>query len=519
MLGAYTALIVALSFFHEMWRDEVRAWTVATDAPSWGAMFAELHHEGHPALWYVVLRLGYLLTGSRFVLPVSALLIAIGAAYVILRYSPFPDWLKAFAVFGAFLGYELSVSARNYGIGVLLMVIACALYPVRGRGPIPFALALALLANTSVLGAIAAAVILGLWLLDSSSRREDAPKSIAAALIVVAGIAIAFLMARPSADMTWATPLSAIDPSKVLKSILIDPGKGLLGVAGADLAAVSEYPWRLTPIDPLIASRVVVDLCLLWLLWNLRSSVRAMIALIGAVVAFEIFFRNVYTGGLRHEGVLLFLIFAICWIAVATTDDAAKVRVRRQIVMGLAPLFAIQALALPIFINRAISHQQSSSKRFGEFIRENSRYRDAILVGEPDYVLESMPYYVGNRIYMARQGEFARRVYFGESRRRKDLTLSQLQEAAINLSCRYKVPVLLAIGAREFPDRREGTAQVSYRATFTWTAAEKARLRAEFPRVAWFGRANTDEVYQVFETPACGATAASAPSSSGGNRQ
>ena len=505
MLGAYTALTIALSFFHEMWRDEVRAWTVATDAPSWGAMFHELHHEGHPALWYVVLRLGDLLTDSRLVLPVSALLIGIGAAYVILRYSPFSDWLKAFAIFGAFLGYELTVSPRNYGIGVLFMLAACALYPARGRSPFPFALALALLANTSVHGAIAAAVILGLWLLDSWSRRsrDGAPQSITAALVVVAGIITAFLTARPTADMTWATPLSAIDASKVLKSILIDPGKALLGVGGADVAAVSEYPWRLTPIDPLMASRAIVDLCLLWLLWNLRSSVKAIIALAAAIIAFEIVFRTIYTGGLRHEGVLLFLIFSICWIAVVTADDAMRDRARRQIVMGLAPLFAIQAFALPIFINRAISHQQSSSRRFGEFIRDNSRYRDAILVGEPDYLLESMPYYVDNRIYMTRQGEFARRVYFGETRRRKDLTLSQLRETALTLSCQYKVPVLLAIGAREFPDRRESTAPVSYRATFTWTAAEKARLRAEFPRVAWFGRANTDEVYQVFEAPRC----------------
>ena len=121
LLGAFAALIVFLSFFHEMWRDEVRAWTVATDAASWGAMFAELHHEGHPALWYIVLRAGNLITHSRLVLPVAAILIAIAAAWIILRYSPFPEWLKALAIFGGFLGYELSVSARNYGIGVLFM--------------------------------------------------------------------------------------------------------------------------------------------------------------------------------------------------------------------------------------------------------------------------------------------------------------------------------------------------------------------------------------------------------------
>jgi hypothetical protein len=503
MLGAYAALIIALSFFHEMWRDEVRAWTVATDTPTWSAMFAELHHEGHPALWYIVLRIGHLLTHSRLVLPVSAILIAIGAAYVILRYSPFPDWLKALAVFGAFLGYELSVSARNYGIGVLCMVTACALYPVRGRRPFGFAIALALLANTSVHGAIAAAVILGFWLLESWSRQNTLGHSIAAAGIIIGGIVIAFLSARPTADMTWAAPLSDLDLSKIIRSILIDPGKGLLGFAGADIAAVSEYPWRLTPVNPLLASRLIIDACLLWLLWNLRASVKAILGVIAAVFAFEIVFRNLYTGGLRHEAVLLFLIFSICWIAVATANDGIKHRFRSQVVMGLAPLFALQALALPVFVNRAISHQQSSSKRFGQFISANPKYRDAILVGEPDYLLESMPYYVGNRIYMTRQNEFARRVYFDDTRRRRDLTLSQLLETAVELSCRHKVPVLVAIGAREFPDRRKGSAGVSYRATFSWTAAEKARLRAEFPRIAWFGRANTDEIYQVFETPEC----------------
>jgi hypothetical protein len=505
MLGAYAALIIALSFFHEMWRDEVRAWTVATDTPTWSAMFAELHHEGHPALWYIVLRIGHLLTHSRLVLPVSAILIAIGAAYVILRYSPFPDWLKALAVFGAFLGYELSVSARNYGIGVLCMVAACALYPVRGRKPFGFAIVLALLANTSVHGAIAAVVILGFGFIDWLGRRENVPQSAAAAAIVIAGIAVALISARPSPDMIWATPLSTLDISKILRSILIDPGKGLIGFTDANIAAVSEYPWRLTPISPTLPSRVIVDACLFWLIWNLRSSWKAIVALVIAVLAFEIVFRNLYTGGLRHEGLLLFLILSICWLAVATGGHE-NVTLRRRVVTGLAPLLVLQALALPVLVNRTISHQQSSSRRFGEFLSRHPQYQNAILVGEPDYLMESMPYYASNRIFMLRQRAFSKRVYFGDStRRQRDVTLSHLLDTAQLLGCQYNVPVLVAIGARGFPDYRQHTAATAYGGSFSWTAAERARLRSDFRRVAEFPRANTDEVYAVFEAPSCSA--------------
>src|SRR3954468_5367746 len=83
MLAAYTVLIAVLSSYHEMWRDEVRALTVATDPTSWQAMFAELHHEGHPTLWYIVLRAGYFAAHSQFVLPLAAGLAGIVSAWLI----------------------------------------------------------------------------------------------------------------------------------------------------------------------------------------------------------------------------------------------------------------------------------------------------------------------------------------------------------------------------------------------------------------------------------------------------
>ena len=128
-----------------MWRDEVRAFSVATRAPSWPALATSLHQEGHPILWYAILRIGYELTHSHLVLPVASLAIAAVAAFLILRFAPFPFWIRLLMIFGVFLGYEFSVVARNYGIGILLMIAACVAFPARQERPILLAIALALM--------------------------------------------------------------------------------------------------------------------------------------------------------------------------------------------------------------------------------------------------------------------------------------------------------------------------------------------------------------------------------------
>ena len=401
------------------------------------------------------------------------------------------------AVFGAFLGYQLSVVTRNYGLGVLLLVIGCIQFRERKRKPALLGLSLALLANTSVHAAIAAALILGIWLLDLLDRdgRNTLASQwgLAGVAVTAAGIIVAYLSARPSPDMVWASTLASLDLPTILRAILIDPGKGLMGYADANIAAAAEYPWRLVGVNATVASRVIVDAGLAWLLWSVRRNWKAVIALIVAILAFEIVFRALYTPGIWHEGLFLFVIFGICWITAG--DEQAKAS---AVTRGLLPLFALQSLALPILVHRVIRYNESSSRAYGDFIHANTRYRDAILISEPDYFMEPMRYYVGNRIFSARQEEFANRVYFGE-RRARTLTLSQLQNAAEGVACSERVPVLLAIGTLDFQARSSGTRPVSYRATFTWTAAEKARLKEAAKRVAFFPRATTDEVYEVYE--------------------
>ncbi|HEX6576021.1 MAG TPA: hypothetical protein VF042_13725 [Gemmatimonadaceae bacterium] len=502
LLAAYIVMIAIVATYHEMWRDEVRAFSVAITSPSWSAMMSNLHGEGHPALWYVILRIGYALTHSNLVLPVTAALIGVATAALILWYAPFPLLVRALAVFGAFIGYELTINARNYGIGVLLIVVACIAYRYRANRPWLLGISLALLANTSVHAALAASLILAYWIFDTLRSRDGrSPWTIAAigsVALVIAGIIVAIVTSRPNPEMAFAMGLQNLDAMKILRTIFTDPGKALLGFNDANVAATGEYPWRMTPISPQLGSRILVDAALLWLAFHMRRSVRALAFIVVAIIAFEIVFRNVYTAGLRHEGLLLFLIFGFCWMDAESRPTELRAVTSRRLATGLLPLFVMQSLALPILVHRAVRYPQSVSKNYGSFLRSHREFNNAILAAEPDFLMEAMPYYVGNRIYMPRQREFSRVVLFDKgARRQKILTLSELAARMDSVACAERAPVLLAMG-KPAASTREGEAPVPYDALFRWTKDEMRALRERYPVVANFPRATTDEIYRVY---------------------
>lgn len=494
-----------------MWRDEVRAFSVATHARSWLDLLGNIHQDGHPIIWYAILRIGYAVTQSTLVLPVASLLIAWAAAFLILRFAPFPVGIRLLAVFGAFLGHEFSVVSRNYGIGVLFMVVACIFFPARRERPIRLGIVLALLANTSVHAALAALLLGFVWVgtdvLHQTSRPAlTRPASLVALAIVVVGTAVALWSAHVPPDMTYAVSLSQLLPDK-WGAIPLDPAAGLMGFQLANIAATGELPWARVGIDPTFASRVIVDVVLLGILWSLRRNPICLAAALLAIFAFELIFRLVYSGSLRHEGMLAFLLISLVWIA-CEEFRARPASLRRAMALGLLPLLLFQAAALPVVTRRVLLYPSSSSKEFATLIDRSPAWRDAILAGEPDYIMEAMPYYVGNRVFMPRQRAFDYRVYFDRGARRKlDLRLGGLIDMADSLSCATGRPVLLAIGYAEVLSDSAGEAHPGYPGTvFRWDTAERARLFAEGKLVGSFVQSTGDENYSVFEfrPPACG---------------
>lgn len=156
VLAAYAAtLCVALSRYLP-WEDEGRAWTAARYFGLYDLVFHALRYEGHPPLWYLIL---FPLAKLHFPFVYINLISAgfgLAGIYVLLRYSPFPFYIRALLPFGFALAYEYAVVARSYCLFPLLGFLVAKEYRSTARKPVRMAILLALLANLSLHGTIVA---------------------------------------------------------------------------------------------------------------------------------------------------------------------------------------------------------------------------------------------------------------------------------------------------------------------------------------------------------------------------
>src|SRR6185369_7856573 len=83
LIAVFFAIAAATIFRHEMWMDELNTWDVVRDATGLGSLFANMHLEVHPALWYLALYPVTRLTADPRAMQFLHLLIATATAAVI----------------------------------------------------------------------------------------------------------------------------------------------------------------------------------------------------------------------------------------------------------------------------------------------------------------------------------------------------------------------------------------------------------------------------------------------------
>ncbi len=156
VLVAYFVMVCVAVWFYQPWEDEGRAWMIARSFNLYPLVFRILRYEGHPALWYL------LLWGPAHLhLPftcINWISVAFGSAgiYILLRFAPFPFYLRALLPFSFFLAYQYSVVARSYVLFPLLGFLVAHLYRQAPGKPVRMASVLALLANVSIHGTLVA---------------------------------------------------------------------------------------------------------------------------------------------------------------------------------------------------------------------------------------------------------------------------------------------------------------------------------------------------------------------------
>lgn len=497
---AWTATAAWLAAGHVMWRDEVRAFTIALAGDSVWDMLRGLHGEGHPALWYLLLRGSHGVFGVREVLPGLAFAIAAAAAALFALRAPFRPLVLALTLFGAFFLEEYAVLARNYGISMLLMFAFAALHGRwRGRG-VGLGVLLALLANTnvpSVLIAGALGLFWGIELLGEEGWRWTPAWRRYAANMAVAlvGVAACFAAVYPPAQDAAVSPLA-----------------GRLGVGTVLLAATNVTTmfsallpdrWWDWPVSPLLLAAMVVGGPL-----GLLRRPAALAAAVAVMLAMPLFFQIVYPGVYRHQALYVCLLVTLYWLVASGHGgrwpaDRPGLRPAVQAVLvrfgqgAFVALLAVQALlSVSVVDIRAQGVAYSRSRDLAALLRR-ARLGHAVVMADADVVLEALPYYAPNPVWQTRPHRFGHVVGFTKANA-YDLHLGRILADARAVRARTGRPVVIVTQLRLDPGAPPQTWSQGYLGKLSTTPAEVRAFLAATRPLARFAPAQTDESYDVY---------------------
>jgi hypothetical protein len=506
LFGLWLAAVGALAWRHVVWRDEARALSIAIQGENWIAMLRGLHGEGHPALWYLLLRAAYGITGRPEALPLLALAVAVAAAWLIVWRSPFPRVLIGLILASHFFLYDFSVLARNFGIGVLILFVLAIAYPrCRGRGVALGAL-LFLLANCNVIATILAGAFLIFWFVEileeTGPRWSPAMTNFALnAAIAAAGAALCFATVYPTFNDAAVAAHPAGVAARDILSAIVNPAPAFEHLLGWQVALpYLGAPWTL------IVAALGAPL-LIGATFGLVERKGALLASWTSLAGLSVFFSLVYSGDYRHEATWLAFVIAMYWICWKSDGPVHKPHTNGRsfapvralgfafflVVIGVQATLGVAGLAFAALVGTP----ESRSRDFADLVSRRPELKDAILIGDPDYMLEPMHYYLPNRTYFVREQRYGKYVHFTR-KARLDLTLSDmLDEArAIRSSTARPVAILLAWRLGEMDPARV------YRESYVWTFSAPGdqieRFREATTLLAQFPEATSNESYDVY---------------------
>lgn len=405
----WLALVIWLTAGHVFWRDEVRAFTLALSGSNVVEMLRNVHGEGHPALWYLILRAGHSLFPYREVLPVAGALIGIAAMAILTFFSPFRIVGIAIVLFSFYGAFEYVAMARNYGISALVMFALAALYP-RIRNSPWFGVVLALLCNTNVPSCFLAAAFLlfrFVELLTDGSRptRRDWFVFGGNILLAAVGAYLCFITVYPTFNDQAVSPnFRHLTLGKVVSGLL-DPEIGFSHLAFSYMASV--------PIDFIL----LAISCL-----GFVRKPAALAASVAALIVLKLFFYFVYFSYYRHEVLYLIFLISLFWIVANGAGGTWRHRLwqDRASFVGTAVfmgLLVIQTSRVLNPIQMQISGVPFSRAADVGRLLKRPELSGAIITGDPDTMLEPMAYYSDNPIWFLRQQRFGKVVRLAKNAR------------------------------------------------------------------------------------------------------
>lgn len=473
-----------LAWTHLVWRDEVRALSLALGGNNIFAMLKGIHGEGHPAIWYLLLRAAHALVPRPEVLLLVAIVVAAAAMLILVLRAPFSLLFLTLLLLSPFSMYEYSVMARNYGISMLCVFLFAAFYERhRDRGCL-LGVLLFLLANCNVPSSLLVGGLLLFWFVDiffgeTAIRPRNIRIFLYNAALAVLGVATCFITIFPTFNDAAVLAPSSITFNKLIFGIFLPA----LQFSSASAQLKSGMPWLGWPLT------IFMSLILFGSTLGLIRRTGAFVAALTTLVGFSLYFKIVYPGDYRHQALWLVLLICLYWIAAPRTvqeTPAYPLRlnpyVSRLSTYGKRLFVLLLLLQLPHCIHEIIRITTDPVTTLNNRVREesisailagHSGLKQAVIMADPDYLVETLPYYVSNPTYLMREQRYGNVVHFTR-KAQLELSLGDVLTNARRIREETGRPVVILLSHEANPSLPAQLYQEGYDWEFS-TTPEQAR--------------------------------------------
>lgn len=322
----YAVLHLLMAIVHEPWFDEAEAWQIAKSASLQTLLTEVTHYEGHPPLWHLIL-MPFAKAGAPYELSLTLISLAFtgAAVYLILRFSPFPLWVRVTLPFTYFFFYQYSVISRVYCVMMLEFVLLAMAYKYRNTKPVWYVGVMMLICVTNAYGIVLAGGLSIVWLWEI--WREHCQKGLRwkslvrdrrlwylAGLLLVALMVICQIMPREDTYATSSKGLYEVrNPFwlRLLYMILILPADVTMTNVFSDNGFLSMTDFM--PVS--LASGCIMGIIILGLIIYFGRKEHTLCLLAVPYFLFSLFASVVYFA-LHHTGIGLLFLFFWIWVSV-----------------------------------------------------------------------------------------------------------------------------------------------------------------------------------------------------------
>lgn len=362
----YSFLILKSISFHELWRDELQAWGIATSSLSIKDLFSNIRYEGHPVLWFILLFVLSRFSSSVITLQIFSALISLLTISIFLFKSNLNIETKIMFVFSYFMLFEYSVKSRPYMLGVFFIFLFIYLHKNLRKSffsSLYKIAALFLLAQTTFFG-----FLLAFWLGVYYILNELTWFNIKKLLIYCISISLSILYIIPNSNyVSSKTPIS-----------------------------VERFFQQLNTMNFGLFNNVLISMIIFGICLYIFESRKSKLIYFLATFSFILFFSIIYPGYVWHQGYLFILFISFIWLEKSNNkavESCSKIKnILLNFVIMIYVFFGVFSYIEDYY------RPFSNAKAVASYINQNDLNKFPI-IGNPDYLITPVAVYMNRNVY------------------------------------------------------------------------------------------------------------------------